>query len=42
VRPGDVLFIPVGWWHWVESLSPSVSVSFVNFSYPNTFDWNLT
>jgi hypothetical protein len=42
VRPGDVLFIPVGWWHRVESLSPSVSVSFVNFVYPNTFDWHLT
>lgn len=42
LHPGDVLFIPVGWWHWVESLSLSVSVSFVNFIYLNTFVWHLT
>jgi hypothetical protein len=42
LRPGDVLFIPVGWWHRVESLSVSVSVSFVNFIYPNAFAWQLT
>jgi hypothetical protein len=41
VRPGDVLFIPVGWWHQVESTSVSVSVSFVNFIYPNEFAWHL-
>jgi lysine-specific demethylase 8 len=27
VGPGDVLYIPHGWWHWVRSLSPSISVS---------------
>ncbi|KAK9456735.1 hypothetical protein V1511DRAFT_495154 [Dipodascopsis uninucleata] len=26
--PGDALFIPCGWWHYVKSLSPSFSVSF--------------
>eukprot|EP01094_Clydonella_sp_ATCC50884_P023757 TRINITY_DN5777_c0_g1_i3.p1 TRINITY_DN5777_c0_g1~~TRINITY_DN5777_c0_g1_i3.p1 ORF type:complete len:491 (+),score=70.54 TRINITY_DN5777_c0_g1_i3:283-1755(+) len=26
--PGDMLFIPKGWWHYVESLSVSFSVSF--------------
>jgi hypothetical protein len=26
--PGDCLFIPKGWWHYVHSLSPSFSVSF--------------
>jgi Cupin-like domain len=26
--PGDCLYIPKGWWHYVRSLSPSVSVSF--------------
>lgn len=26
--PGQMLFIPFGWWHHVSSLSPSVSVSF--------------
>ncbi len=26
--PGDCLYIPPGWWHYVRSLSPSFSVSF--------------
>jgi ribosomal protein L16 Arg81 hydroxylase len=26
--PGDVLFIPRGWWHYVRSLTPSFSVNF--------------
>ncbi|RKO92611.1 hypothetical protein BDK51DRAFT_31422, partial [Blyttiomyces helicus] len=28
VEPGDLLFISVGWWHYVRSLSLSFSVSF--------------
>ncbi|XP_053675380.1 bifunctional peptidase and arginyl-hydroxylase JMJD5 [Anopheles nili] len=28
LRRGDVLYIPPKWWHYVESLSPSFSVSF--------------
>ncbi|KAJ3021948.1 Lysine-specific demethylase 8 [Thoreauomyces humboldtii] len=28
IGPGELLFIPVGWWHYVRSLSPSISVSF--------------
>ena len=38
--PGEALFIPVGWWHYVEALEPSISVSFTNFLWPNEFDWN--
>ncbi|OCK84098.1 jumonji domain-containing 5 [Lepidopterella palustris CBS 459.81] len=26
--PGECLYIPVGWWHYVKSLGPSFSVSF--------------
>ncbi|KAF2138034.1 uncharacterized protein K452DRAFT_234879 [Aplosporella prunicola CBS 121167] len=26
--PGECLYIPIGWWHYVRSLSPSFSVSF--------------
>ncbi|KAF9741125.1 hypothetical protein PMIN06_012689 [Paraphaeosphaeria minitans] len=26
--PGDCLYVPVGWWHYVRSLTPSFSVSF--------------
>ncbi|XP_062554914.1 bifunctional peptidase and arginyl-hydroxylase JMJD5 [Armigeres subalbatus] len=28
LRRGEVLYIPPGWWHFVESLAPSFSVSF--------------
>jgi lysine-specific demethylase 8 len=28
LEPGDVLYVPIGWWHYVRSLSISFSVSF--------------
>ena len=28
VGPGECLYIPAGWWHYIESLTPSSSVSF--------------
>jgi ribosomal protein L16 Arg81 hydroxylase len=39
VGPGQALFIPVGWWHRVESVQTSISMSFTNFVYPNDFTW---
>lgn len=39
LHPGEVIFLPVGWWHYVKSLDLSVSVSFINFRYPNAYDW---
>lgn len=26
LEPGDILYTPPGWWHYVESLDPSISV----------------
>ena len=31
VGPGDFLFIPIGWWHWVKALDVSISLSFQSF-----------
>jgi ribosomal protein L16 Arg81 hydroxylase len=39
--PGEALFIPVGWWHWVQSRDVSLSLSFTNFVFPNRYDWEL-
>ena len=33
VAAGEFLFIPLGWWHWVEALDVSASLTFTNF-YP--------
>ena len=35
LSPGDVLFLPFGWWHQVRSLSFSVSLTYTNFKWPN-------
>jgi LPS sulfotransferase NodH len=39
VEPGEVLFMPVGWWHHVRALDVSMTVSFTNFVFPNHFNW---
>jgi ribosomal protein L16 Arg81 hydroxylase len=38
--PGQTVFIPAGWWHHVESLEPSISISFTNFAFGNDIEWN--
>ncbi|MEQ1570605.1 MAG: cupin-like domain-containing protein [Myxococcota bacterium] len=35
--PGEALFVPAGWYHEVEALSPSITLSFVSFPWPNHF-----
>jgi hypothetical protein len=40
LEPGEVLFVPVGWWHQVKSLDFSVTITFTNFRWPN--DLHLT
>ena len=37
LEPGDTLFIPLGWWHQVESLDVSISITMTNFNIPNYF-----
>lgn len=37
LNAGEALFIPIGWWHSVESLDVSISISFTNFNVPNHF-----
>lgn len=37
LEPGDTLFIPLGWWHQVESLDVSISITMTNFNITNYF-----
>jgi ribosomal protein L16 Arg81 hydroxylase len=37
--PGEVLFLPVGWWHYVQALDVSITITFNNFKFPNEYRW---
>lgn len=37
IEPGEILFLPVGCWHYVEALDISVTVAFTNFRWHNDF-----
>jgi hypothetical protein len=33
--PGDLLYVPIGWWHQVRSRDFSVTLTYTNFRWPN-------
>ncbi len=37
LNPGEILFLPVGCWHFVEGMEVSVTMSFINFRWLNDF-----
>ncbi|MGB7444046.1 MAG: cupin-like domain-containing protein [Coleofasciculaceae cyanobacterium] len=39
LEPGEMIFVPVGWWHQVKALDISIAVSFTNFVFPNQFNY---
>jgi hypothetical protein len=40
LEPGEIIFIPVGWWHQVKALGVSLSLSFTNFAFPNSYHYD--
>lgn len=36
LEPGQMLFVPVGWWHWVGALDLSATVTFHHFQVPGS------
>lgn len=37
IGPGEILFLPIGWWHYVVGLEISITMSFTNFVFDNDF-----
>jgi len=37
LSPGQLLFLPVGWWHHVTGLDISITMTFTNFVFDNDF-----
>jgi hypothetical protein len=35
LEPGEILFMPIGWWHQVKSIDFSVTITFTNFLWEN-------
>jgi len=41
VNEGDAIFMPFCWWHTVEALDKSISLSFTGLDFENEWDPNL-
>ena len=39
LQPGEALFLPAGWWHQIDALEPSMSVSILHFVFDNDYSW---
>ena len=37
LNPREMLLVPVGWWHYVRALDPSIMITFNNFPFRNEF-----
>jgi len=37
IDKGEAIFLPIGWWHHVEALDATISMSFTNFAADNNF-----
>jgi ribosomal protein L16 Arg81 hydroxylase len=35
LNPGEIIFVPLAWWHQVKSLDFSVTLTYTNFLWPN-------
>ena len=43
LNPGQVLFLPVGWWHHVTGMDVTITMTFTNFVFDNDFySWYST
>lgn len=38
LEPGDLLFLPIGYWHYVRGLDISITMTFTNFLHSNDFN----
>ncbi len=37
LEPGEILFLPVGCWHFVKGLDMSITMTFTHFRFNNDF-----
>lgn len=42
LEPGEILFLPIGCWHYVRGLDISITMSFTNFLFNNDFSTHYT